>query len=164
MAKIIPKEEVGQGIFWKGPHGYREEYPQWRWHKNGSVMLVESQDEDDEALEKGYQEVNPSHIRPNALMNLAQDFENMTDRQLHLYAKEHFEIDLPVGAPRASIMKGIFRLFTADPFTKDRLVLLARSIEMNLDQTQIDIQRMVAGELSHLEGVEHETFTEEFYQ
>lgn len=131
-------------IYFQGIFGADEgAYPQWRYHKFYEPKIVYNSDEDAIASQQGWKGIEPSALTPTRMINFATDFEDLSKRQIVLYAHVHFGVDLPLGASKEALVKGIWYLYQNKPEYKDRMVLLAQSAEMNYDETLIEIKKAV---------------------
>jgi hypothetical protein len=131
-------------------------YPAWRYHKINEPICVENTDEDLKVQKEGYKPLANIASKSPHLMNFMADFEDMSPKQIVLYVKEEFDIDLPVEAKQTKLLQVIWRLMLNSPKNKDRIVLLAQSIRMNYDETVKEIKRVVQSEEAEVE-------TEEIY-
>lgn len=118
-------------------------YPAWRYHKYFDPVLVHNTDEDETAKGNGWESIEASVFAPSKLKNFGPDFEELSPRQLCLYAKSKFNIDLSPKTSPDKLIQALYRLYTNDPGSKDDVVLLAQSMEMDLDQTMAAIRENV---------------------
>ena len=136
-----PKTIVKSGIFFRGLHGKTlKPYPAWRYHKIREPIIVNDTEEDKQAEGKGFHRLDTLK-HTSILMNHMNDFEDMSTRQLRLYIKEEFNVDLPPEANKLLLMKAVWKLSMTSPENKDRVVLLAQSIRMNYDETLEEIKK-----------------------
>lgn len=131
-----------------------KEYPAWRYHKIHEPVIVENTDEDLKVADKGYKPLANIASKKPHLMNFMADFEDMSPRQIILYVKEEFDIDLPVEASHTKLLKTIWRLMVNSPKNKDRVVLLAQSVRMNYDETLKEIKRVIKSPEAEVERQE----------
>lgn len=131
-------------------------YPAWRYHKIHEPIIVNNTNEDIEERKNGYNPADAVMGHAPHLMNFMMDFEDMTPRQIVLFAKEEFDIDLPAEADQAKLLKAIWHLTLNSPKNKDSIVLLAQSVRMNYDETLKEIKKVI-------ETSETETEREEIY-
>jgi len=138
----------GPGIWFKflGDGKDRKEYPAWRYHEWKEPILVNNKEEDENAQKAGWQAPSPALTSVRYLMNWRFDLEDLTARQLALFAKDEFDIDLPVEAGREKLFKAIWKLHTNKPLNRESVVLFAQSVKMNYDETQEEIKRLVEKE------------------
>jgi len=151
------KSPKSAGIFFVGARGERKKYPAWRYHVDGMAepILVHNKQEDEAANQGGWRELDTPMTQVRYLMNWRFDLEDMTARQLAQFARDMFDIDLPVEAGREKLFKAIWKLHINVPENRKNIVLFAHSIKMNYDETQDQIRKAV-------EGVEP-VLVEEFY-
>ena len=130
------------GIFWRGFAGMRQykTYPGWRYHKWLEPIIVNDTDEDYEASIAGWKKLDIPFTSVKHLNNWRYDLEDMTARQLVLFAYEEFGVDLPLEAGEEKLLKAIWKLTNFAPQNKGRITLMAQSIEMNYDETVKYIQ------------------------
>lgn len=133
--------------------GHDKKYPAWRYHAVYEPVVVNNEKEDIEAREQGWQQMKAPVTAHQAFHNFYHDLEDMNCRQLVKYAKDEFGADLPAEAGKSKILWALWRMATGSPKTKERVVLLAQSIRMNLDETHAQIRRM-AGNLEDCQEVE----------
>lgn len=142
----IDKGIKKSGIFFRAygsDRGEEKAYPAWRYHKFYQPVLVENTKEDRKIRRKGFKPLGNLQGRPPYLMDFMADFEDMSPRQIVLYAKEEFDIDLPVEAGHTRLLRAIWRLTQNSPKNKDRIILLAQSVRMNYDATLKEIKRVI---------------------
>ena len=140
MAVEVKKD----GIFWRGFGGARsyKTYPGWRYHKWLEPYIVNNTEEDYQASIAGWKQLDIPITSVKHLNNWRYDFEDMTARQLVLFAYEEFDVDLPVEAGEEKLFKAIWKLSNFAPQNKGRVALMAHSIEMNYDETVKYIQEL----------------------
>lgn len=144
------------GIFFRAYGSDRNKlYPVWRYHKQLSPMVVNDTEEDEQAVLKGYKPLDVTVERGSFLFNYMIDLEDFTPRQLSVYIQDEFDLDLPPESGIEKLIQAIWKLTLNNPANKDRIVLLAQSVEMNYDETVLEILKLS-------ESLE-ETETEEFY-
>lgn len=137
------KPEQGGGVYVVGFGGKKfDRYPAWRYHEFFEPVIVQNTDEDDEAQAKGWKTLDTPITGVQHLSNWRHDLEDMTAKQLVLFAKEEFGVDLPVEAGEVRLVKAMWRLTQLAPQHTGRITLLAQSIEMNYDETLDEIREM----------------------
>lgn len=135
-------------------------YPKWMYQDGFDPLKVESTDEEKQAKLEGWDIISPQQTANRHLINWAWDLEDMSPRQLIVFAREEFDIELPIEAGQDKLFKAVTELTKFAPQNRNRLVLMAHTISMEYDATQDEIRRMIAGEGRDLE---HETETFEVY-
>lgn len=135
------------GIFFRAYGSARNKiYPVWRYHKFKEPIIVKNAEEDKEALENGYKHLDVAVERDSLLFNYMVDLEDFTPRQLSVYIKDEFDLELSPDAGIEKLIQAVWKLTWNHPANENRIVLLAQSIEMNYDETVLEIQKMGAGE------------------
>ncbi len=134
------------GIFFQAYGSARQkQYPAWRYHKHLEPVIVNNTQEDVEIRAKGYKHLDLTVERKSFLFNHMVDLEDFTPRQLSVYIKDEYGIDLPAVVGVEKLIQAIWKLTVNNPENKDRVVLLAQSIEMNYDETVAEIYKMANG-------------------
>jgi hypothetical protein len=118
-------------------------YPAWRYHEWLEPIIVQGTEEDERAKEGGWIEHNKPITASRCLLNQRFDLEDMSARQLAQYAKDEFGVDLPVEAGKEKLFKSIWKMSINAPENRDRVVLMAHSLEMNYDETQAQILKQI---------------------
>jgi hypothetical protein len=148
---------IQKGVFaWKG-FGNNEQvqkYPGWRYHKIHAPKIVNDEKEDEQARLEGF-EAPCSIITANKqLINWFWDIEDMSPKQLCVYAKDEYGVDLPVDADQGELMRAVFELSKHAPQNRGRLTLMAHTIAMNYDATLEETRRMIEKEAAETETFE----------
>ncbi len=141
------------GVFWVGFHDdvKRKKYPAWRYHKIFEPIVVNDTGEDEEGQKKGYEAISGPYTAYTGLINWFWDIEDFSPKQLVVYAKEEYGINLPIEAGQERLQRALFELSKWAPQNRDRLVLMAHTIRMNYDETQKEIRRMADKGMSEIE-------------
>lgn len=159
-----PKKQSRPRIFVAGIPGRdyaKNPYPAWRYHEWYEPIQVNSTEEDDLAKERGYLAPESTVTSCRYLFNWRFDLEDMSARQLAQFARDNFEVELPVELGREKLFKLIWKLHSKDPRNSGNVVLMAQSHRMRYDETVEYIKRVAEfGEVPTNCVVE--TFTEEF--
>jgi hypothetical protein len=151
------EEKKSPGIYFEriDKFGAPVKYPAWRYHPLYEPIIVKNTEEDREALNKGWKDPSVPITAMQGFSNFYHDLEDMNARQLSKYAKDEYGADLPIEAGKAKLLWALWKIAAGAPKNKDRVVLLAQSIRMNLDETQSEITRK-AGELTECEEITRE--------
>lgn len=151
------KKKEGAGIFFENidKFGRPIHYPAWRYHPLYEPRVVNNTEEDQLAADEGWKSPNIPTTAVQTWNNFYHDLEDMNPKQLAMYARDEYGADLPPEAGKAKLLRAIWILAMHSPKTKDRIVLLAQSIRMNLDETQAEIMKM-AGDLEKCDEVTRE--------
>ena len=147
MDTVTTKPDSGMYWMFLGDgRDQRSEYPAWRYHEWKEPIIVNNTEEDEVSKLRGYEQASKGITHVRYLMNWRFDLEDLTARQLVLFAKDEFDIDLPVEAGTEKLFKSIFRLHTSKPLNRENVVLFAQSVQMNYDETLVEIKRLVEKE------------------
>jgi len=137
---------VSGGIFWRGfTERNMPKYPAWRYHKIHEPILVHDTDEDAAMVKHGYEPINVPISANTGFINWFWDIEDMSPRQLCVFVKDEYGVDLPEDAPQEKLQRAVFELIKWAPQNQNRLVLMAHTIKMNYDETLEEIKRMAFG-------------------
>ena len=133
-------------------------FPHWMYKDGIDPLLVKNTDEAEKAVALGYDSITSGAMANRYLINWFWDFEDMSPKQLRVFCKEEYGVELPINADQETLFKAAVELTRAAPQNRNRLVLMAHSMKMNYDETLEEIRRMQTA----VNGVEHETITMEF--
>lgn len=129
-------------------------FPHWLYKDGDEPFMVHDSTEEAQAKSLGFDAVTPKGMSNRYLVNWFWDLEDMSPRQLQVFAKEEYDVDLPIEAGQDRLFKCVLELTRYAPQNRNRLVLMAHTIKMQYDETLEEIRRMVTpGAL----GVESET-------
>jgi len=154
-------KKVDAGIYFMGLVDQQGDYPAWRYHKYEDPMIVNNTDEDEAAGKKGWRVLNQPRQAVPYMMNWRWDLEDLSPRQLCLYALNEFGVELPKELGKERLIKMIWQLSREAPENEDRIVLMAQTIKMNYDETQDQIRRSLDG---RVQGIELTVTEFEFYE
>lgn len=146
------------GIWFRGIpglNGYKK-YPSWRYHKIKDPIVVHDTEEDQRVRLDGYEPVNIPITSNKYLSNWFWDLEDLSPKQLVVFAKEEFEIDLPIEAGQERLLKAVMELSKHAPQNRGRITLMAHTIKMNYDETLLEIRKMADKGMSEIETMEFE--------
>lgn len=134
-------------------------FPHWM-HKDGAEpVLVNSEKEELEAIANGYDNITSGAMANRYLVNWFWDLEDMSAKQLHVFALEEYGVDLPIEAGQDKLFQLVCRLSRSAPQSQNRMVLMAHTVQMNYDATLDEIRRMMTPGAN---GVASEVTTMEF--
>lgn len=135
-------------------------YPRWMYREDTAPVLIENTAAESEAREKGFDNITAAALSNRNLINYFWDLEDFSIKQLLVFAKDEFDVDLPAEASQETLFKAVCRLTRSAPQNRNRLVLMAHTIQMNYDATLEEIRRMADGKGQNLE---RQVETEEFW-
>jgi hypothetical protein len=143
MTKKHRTQKRPDGIYFRGIHDHiNKPYPAWRYHDYFEPKIVNNTDEDCQASVAGWKKINVPLTGFSPIQNWAHDLQDMSSRQLCMFAKEEYGVDLPKQADAETLLKAIWRLARAAPQSKDRIILLAQTIKMNWDETMEELRKI----------------------
>src|SRR3989304_4397902 len=90
-------------------------YPCWRYHRLLDPLLVKNTEEDEACRKQGYDDASAPITANKQLVNWYWDLEDMSPRQLRVFAKDEFDVDLPEDAKQESLMKAVMELSKCAP-------------------------------------------------
>lgn len=131
-------------------------YPRYMYHYLHEPLLVNNTDEEEDAARNGYDSIHQMAMANQHMSNWMWDLEDLSPKQLRVFAKEEYDVDYPEGASQVSLYKAVLTLSRWAPQNQNRITLLAQTIKMNYDETIEQIKRGIAGGTT-------ETFTQEFF-
>lgn len=132
------------------------QYPCWLYREGTNPIVVSDTAAEAEARKNGYDSITAAAMSNKQLSNWFWDLEDMSPKQLRVYARDEYGVDLPEGASQQALFSAVCKLGKAAPQNRNRLVLMAHTIKMNYDATIEEIRRMI----SIPADVELETITE----
>ena len=136
------------------------QYPKWLHHDGTEPILVHDTAQEMAAREIGYDNITAAAMSNRNLNNWFWDLEDFSPKQLIVFAKDEFGVDLPPDAGQETLFKAVCKLTRYAPQNRNRLILMAHEIEMEYDATLAEIERLAAGQG---QGIEREVITEEFW-
>lgn len=133
-------------------------YPFWLYKDGFEPLQVKTEEEEKNARADGYDVITAGQMANKCLVNWFWDLEDFSPKQLRVFAKEEFEVDLPAEASQDTLFKAVVELTKNAPQNRNRIVMMAHTIHMNYDATIEEIKR-----LSETPGDANvEYFSEEF--
>jgi len=106
-------------------------------------IIVENEEQEADARRRGYDNFHAGMLSNKVLINWFWDLEDFSPKQLVVFAKEEFDIDLPVDASQLCLFSAVLRLSRCAPQNSNRIILMAHTIEMNYDETLSTIRKQV---------------------
>lgn len=154
----VPTGLTFGGIAVPGYHGPR--YPRMLYKDGEPPRKVSNETEEAAAAADGYDAVSASVLSNKYLINWVWDLEDMSPRQLRVFARDEYGVELPEDATQETLYRCVLKLAKHAPQNSNRLVLMAHTVKMNYDATLEEIRRL-QGE--NVNGVETETIELEIW-
>jgi hypothetical protein len=129
--------------FGKSHPGVLVRFPCWLYKDNTEPLKVNNDEEEKAAREKGYDSVTASTMANKYLANWFWDLEDFSPKQLVVFAKDEFDVDLPIEAGQDRLFKAVVELSRCAPQNQNRLVLMAHTVKLNYDATLEEIRRLI---------------------
>jgi len=123
--------------------GVKVKYPCALYKDGFDPMIVNNEEEEQSARADGFDSLTASAMANPYLTNWVWDLEDMSPKQLVVFAKDEYDIDLPIEAGQNKLFKAVCLLARHAPQNRNRLVLMGHTIKMNYDATLDEIRRMV---------------------
>lgn len=140
------------GIFFLGMYdSRRRKYPAWRYHKILEPIVVKNTEEDNACQKKGYETIGVPITANRNLANWYWDLEDLSPKQLVMFAKEEYGVELPGDAKQETLLKAIFELTKAFIDNQGNLVFMAHTIKMDYDKIIEEIQKSAKDGFSEYE-------------
>jgi hypothetical protein len=131
-------------------------HPLWLYHDELEPRIAENEEEEKSLRDKGYDLFNAGMLANKTIVNWFWDLEDFSPKQLAVFAKDEYGVDLPIDASQDVLYRSICKLAKFAPQNENRLVFIAQMMEMNLEATMAEIKRMAGG------GIDIEFETETF--
>lgn len=156
MDYILETRPKRQALFMGFEDAVPPRYPHYLYHEDLEPLLVQNAQEEIEARAKGYDAFTMSMLANKTMSNWFWDLEDFSPKQLVVFAKDEYGVDLPIEAGQQVLYDSICKLSRTAPQNENRLVFIAQVMEMNLEATMAEIKRMTGG------GIDIEIETETF--
>uniref|UniRef100_A0A6M3KFT6 Uncharacterized protein n=1 Tax=viral metagenome TaxID=1070528 RepID=A0A6M3KFT6_9ZZZZ len=117
-------------------------YPMYLHLDGADALLVHNTEEDLKARADGYDNMTAAAMSNRYLVNWFWDLEDMSPRQLRVFAQDEYGIDLPEAAGQEVLFNALCELIKYAPQNQNRMVMMAHTISMQLDTTMEEIKRM----------------------
>lgn len=118
-------------------------YPSYLYHEVLEPVLVHNEEEEEAYRAKGYDSFTSGMLANKTMVNWHWDLEDLSAKQLVVFAKDEYDVDLPVEAGQLVLYKAICDLSRVAPNNVNRLVFMAQVFEMKLTETVNEIGRMI---------------------
>lgn len=158
----VPKFEFpfqGVNLLGRGA-AHAPRYPRYLYKEGADPLRVESEKEEERARAQGYDNMTAAAMANKQLINWFWDLEDMSPKQLAVFAREEYGVDLPIDAGQDRLFKAVVELTRSAPQNRNRMVLMAHEVIMEYDATIEEIRRLASGPSS---GCETETIEFEVY-
>ena len=138
--------------------GRAPQYPKWMYKDGCEPLLIYDSATEKKAALDGYDIFTAAALSNRYLVNWFWDLEDMSVKQLHVFAQEEYGVNLPIEAGQDKLFAAVVELTRNAPQNRNRLVFMAHTIQMNYQETLNEIRRMADSP----PGTETERFYEEF--
>jgi len=119
------------------------QYPKMMYRDNADPITVENTEAEAEAKLKGFDVVSANQMCNRHLINWFWDLEDLSPKQLVVFAQDEYNVDLPADASQEKLFQCVCLLSRAAPQNRDRIILMAHTIKMNYDETLEEIRRVM---------------------
>jgi hypothetical protein len=131
-----------EGVFLGYNPGHKRiQYPCMMYLEGTEPLKVDNTDEEVEARKNGYDNFTAGALSNRHLINHFWDLEDMSPKQLVVYAREEYGVELPVEAGQVKLFKCLCELTRCSPKNRNRLIMMAHTVAMNYDETLEQIKR-----------------------
>ena len=105
------------------------------------AVAVQNTDEEADARLKGFDALTAGMMSNKYLSNWFWDLEDLSAKQLVVFAQDEYQVDLPIEAGQEKLFQAVCRLSKAAPKNRDRIVLMAHTVKLNYEETLAEIRR-----------------------
>jgi len=119
------------------------QYPKMMYRDDADPITVENTEAEAEAKLKGFDVVSANQMCNRHLINWFWDLEDLSPKQLVVFAQDEYNVDLPADASQEKLFQCVCLLSRAAPQNRDRIILMAHTIKMNYDETLEEIRRVM---------------------
>ena len=120
-----------------------KKYPLMMYRDDTEPITVENTEAEESARLKGYDVISANQMCNRHLINWFWDLEDLSPKQLVVFAQDEYNIDLPADASQEKLFQCVCLLSRAAPQNRDRIILMAHTIKMNYDETLAEIARVM---------------------
>ena len=117
-------------------------YPRWLYKEGCDPLLVKDEVEAKEAVANGYDAFTAGALSNRYIINWFWDLEDMSARQLQVFAKDEFNVELPLEAGQEKLFAAVIELTRSAPQNHGRMILMAHSLDMSYTETLAEIRRV----------------------
>lgn len=117
-------------------------YPCWLYRADCDPLRVNNEDDEKQARDAGYDSITASDLSNKHLVNWVWDLEDMSPKQLRVFAMDEYGVDLPVEADQDTLFKAVLELARCAPQNRNRMILMAHTVQLNYDATLAEIRRL----------------------
>jgi hypothetical protein len=125
------------------PGAKRIPYPCMMYREDTKPLMVKNTEADIQARKDGYDLFTPGSLSNRYLVNWFWDFEDMSPRQLVVFAKDEYNVDLPIECGQLRLFELLCELTKHAPQNRNRMILMAHTVKLNYDETIEQIKRTV---------------------
>lgn len=130
----VTREAMFMGLFGDVYRGQKV-YPRWMYKDGLPPILVKDLGQENKAKRDGYDSISSGAMANPYLINWFWDFEDMSPKQLRVFAKEEYGVEFLPETDQETLFKCVVELTRHAPQNKNRMVLMAHSVKMNYDAT-----------------------------
>jgi hypothetical protein len=141
-AALKPRKRVFQMKFGGLNDGAKgQKYPTMMYCDGKEPIVIQNTADEDDARQNGYDAIIANQMCNRHLVNWFWDLEDLSPKQLIVFAQDEYGIDLPAEASQEKLFQCVLALSKAAPQNRNRIVLMAHTIKMNYDETLAEITR-----------------------
>jgi hypothetical protein len=125
-----------------GPGQYHR-YPCKMYKEGVDPISIKDTQAEEAAKADGFDHLTAGHMANKNLVNWFWDLEDLSPRQLVVFAQDEYQVDLPIEAGQEKLFTAVCKLTRAAPQNRNRIVLMAHTIRLNYEETLAEIARTV---------------------
>ena len=118
-------------------------YPSMMYKDGADPIAVQDTKGEEDARLKGYDFIIAGQMANKNLVNWFWDLEDLSPKQLVVFAQDEYEVDLPIEAGQEKLFQSVCKLTKAAPQNRNRIVLMAHTIKLNYEETLAEIARTI---------------------
>lgn len=120
-----------------------KKYPSMMYKEGADPIAVQDTAGEEAARLKGYDAITANQMSNKYLVNWFWDLEDLSPRQLVVFAQDEYAVDLPIEAGQEKLFQAVCKLTRAAPQNRNRIVLMAHSIKLNYEETLAEIAKTI---------------------